>query len=66
MINISNQNIDANKCTKCICGKSSWYVMLCDCKNIFCENCSAKDEDNYKGDIIMLICPKCGKSTMYV
>jgi len=68
MKNISNQHIDADECTICIsCYKPSWYVMECPCGNIFCKNCSAKDEDDdYGSDTIMLICPKCGESTMYV
>ena len=69
MRNISNQDIDANKCTLCVnCLKPSWYVMECDCGHIFCKHCTAKDEDedDYEGDIITLICPKCGKSTLYV
>ena len=68
MKNISNQHIDANQCTYCTnCFKPSWYVMECDCGNMLCKNCSVKDEDdNYESNAIMLICPKCGRSTMYV
>lgn len=66
MKNISNQALFTEDCTKCSnCGKASWYVMECDCGYIFCEHCSAehveKDSDN-----ILLVCPKCDKSVLYV
>ena len=65
MKNISNLEIDSDKCTKCsTCGKPSWYVMECDCGHIFCKNCSLPDE--WENDCINLECPKCGKSTLYV
>ena len=65
MKNISNQEIDPAKCTHCpTCGKSSWYVMQCDCGYIMCENCAGK-KDKETGDILIK-CPKCGKSVLYV
>jgi hypothetical protein len=67
MKNISNHDIDSEKCTKCpTCGKPSWYVIECDCGHIFCEHCSVKDEENIETDIIDLECPKCGKFQLYV
>lgn len=44
-------------------------VMECDCGNIFCEHCSAKDEEDdndSESEIIILICPKCGSSAMFI
>lgn len=66
MKNISNLEIRTEDCTQCPnCGKRSWYVMQCDCGFIFCRYCSAEhaEEDS---DNIILTCPKCRKSVMYV
>jgi len=64
MKNISNQEIFAENCTKCpTCGKASWYVMECDCGNIFCQYCSIPSE--YDNDCIYLKCPICGKTMLY-
>lgn len=67
MKNIANQELFEKDCTQCpTCGKRSWYVMECDCGDIFCRYCSAKDESIENEDIIYLKCPKCGKFMMYV
>jgi hypothetical protein len=65
MKNISNLEIRRENCTQCPnCGERDWYVMECDCGFKFCRHCSAeKCEDN---EIIILTCPKCGNSVMYV
>lgn len=66
MKNISNQEIDAEKCTHCpTCGKASWYVHECDCGTYVCEYCSAEKADK-ETENIQITCPKCGKSILYV
>ncbi len=66
MKNISNQELDADKCTKCpTCGKSSWYVMLCDCGHYVCKHCTAEKADA-DSDITQIQCPKCGAVVLYV
>jgi hypothetical protein len=66
MKNISNCEIDSAKCTKCpTCGKTSWYILECDCGHIVCEHCSSeKTEDD--SDTILITCPKCGNFNMFV
>lgn len=68
MLNISNQEIDADLCTKCSnCKKASWYVMRCTCGKEFCQYCSISYPDKCEdSDIINLICPDCSNFTMYV
>lgn len=65
MKNISNREI-FNKCTQCSnCGERSWYIMECDCGNIFCMHCS-KTEVDEEMESMLLTCPKCNKSILYV
>lgn len=66
MKNISNLDNNSETCTICsTCGKTSWYVMECNCGHIFCKYCSAEKSDN-DSDNIVLTCPKCGKSVIYI
>lgn len=65
MKEISNMDIDAEKCTKCsTCGKSSWYIQKCDCGHIVCEYCSAEKSNDE--DKVIVRCPKCNSVVMYV
>lgn len=66
MENISNRKIFIEKCTQCSsCGKRSWYVMKCSCGYIFCRYCSVEKAE-IDSDDILLVCPNCGKTKIYV
>lgn len=66
MKNISNQGLYKENCTKCPnCKKASWYIMECDCGNLFCEECSVEDEDHSER-AVWLECPECGKTKIYI
>jgi len=67
MKNISNCEIDADKCTKCpTCNKPSWYIMKCECGYVFCKNCSVYQNSDDADTSLFLECPNCGAVQIFV